>query len=184
MPVRCDGRLEHAAQVLARRGREEFHVGHIEPDDETEPVGEIEIERVRNLDVAAQRVEAHRFGVGEALLQKLGARRPAFLLGMPVLIEGAEHDEGLAVQEKPAVLRLESSKSDDSLDRIDRRVVDDQFDDEIVKVRRFGRPGLSAREGRARRRSRPESKMIDQCARRIRRRAKEWPAESSRRRAR
>ena len=71
MPVRCDRRLEHATQVLARRRREEFHVGHIEPDDETEPVGEIEIERVGNLDVAAQRVEAHRLGVGEALLEKL-----------------------------------------------------------------------------------------------------------------
>ena len=74
IPVRCDRRFEHTTQFLARRRREELRVGHIEPDDETEPVGELEIERIGNLDVAAQRVEAHRLGVGKALLEKVGAR--------------------------------------------------------------------------------------------------------------
>ena len=98
--------------------------------------------------MAAKGVEAHRFGVGEALLQKLGGGWTAFLLGMPVLIEGAEHDERLAIQQKLAVARLEASKSDDLLDRIDRRVVDNQLDNEIVKVRRFRRPRMSVGKGK------------------------------------
>ena len=97
--------------------------------------------------MAAQRVEPHRLGVGETLLKKFSARRPAFFLGMPVLIEGPEHIERLAVQEKSAVSRLESSKSHDLLDRVDSCAANDKLDDEIVKVGRFWRPWLSPREG-------------------------------------
>ena len=114
--------------------------------------------------MAAQRVEAHRLGVGEALLEKLSARRAAFFLGMPVLIEGAEHGERFAVQEEPAVFRLESPKSDHPLDRIDSLAANDEFDDEVVEIRRFRRPWLSLGKGEQRVES-IRSEMIDQARR-------------------
>ena len=160
-PVRRNRRPEHPAQHLARRGREELHVGHVEPDDEAEPVGEIEIELVGNLDVAAQRVEAHRLGVQEALFEKLCVRRAAFLFGMPVLIEGAEHGERLAVEQKAPLLRLKSPKSDHALDRVDGRVANEELDDEIVQVGRVRRPRQSV--GKGERRVEPiRPEMIDQ----------------------
>ena len=81
---------------------------------------------------------------------------------MPVLIQGAEHREGLAIQEEATVLGLESAEPHNSLDRIDGLVADDELDDEIVKIRRFRRPWLSLRSGERRVESiRPE--MIDQA---------------------
>ena len=71
--------------------------------------------------MASERIEAHRLGVGEALFEKLGARRPALLFRMPILIERAHHEEGPAVQEKPTLSRLEAPKPDDPLDRVDDR---------------------------------------------------------------
>ena len=117
MPVLCDRRLEHALQHFASRWREELHVRHIEPDNETQSVGEFEIERIGNLDVAAERVEAHRLGVSETLFEKCSGRRATLLLGMPILIEGAEHDEGFAVEHEAPVFRFEAPKADASLDR-------------------------------------------------------------------
>ena len=69
---------------------------------------------------------------------------------MPVLVEGAEHVEGLAVQEQPPVARLEAPEPDDPLDRVDDRVADDELDDEIVEVGRVRRPGLSVGNGEPR----------------------------------
>ena len=138
--MRRDGLAKHVAQGLARRGREELRVGHVEPDDQPQPVGEIEIERIGNLDVASERVEAHRLGVGEPLFEKLGARRPALLLGMPVLVERADHEEGPAVQEKPPLPRLEAPKPDDPLDGVDDRVAANELDDDGVEVGRLRRP--------------------------------------------
>ena len=65
-----DRSAENIAQVLARGGREELRVGHVEPDDQPEPVGQLEVELVGDFDVAPQRIEAHRLGVSEPLLQK------------------------------------------------------------------------------------------------------------------
>ena len=107
-----DGRAENLAQRATRRGREELHVWHVEPDDEPEPIGEIEIEPVGNLHVAPQRVEPHGLGPAEALLEKLRARRPALFLRMPVLIERADHEERFSVQREASVLRLEFPESD------------------------------------------------------------------------
>ena len=140
MAVGRDGGPEHPSQRLARRRRQELHVGHVEPDDESKPVGEIEIEPVRNLDVAAQRVQSHRLGAGEALLEKLGARRAAFLLGMPVLIEGAEHGEGLSIQDEASVLGLEPPEPDRPFRSIDDPTLMDDFDREIIEVGRIRRP--------------------------------------------
>ena len=53
MAVGPDRRSKHPPQRFARRWRKELHIGHVEPDNQSEPVGEIEIEPVRNLDVAA-----------------------------------------------------------------------------------------------------------------------------------
>ena len=72
--------------------------------------------------MASERIEAHRLGVGEALFEKLGARRPAFIFRMPVLIERADHEEGPAVQEEPALSRLEAPKPDDPFDGVDHGV--------------------------------------------------------------
>ena len=109
--------------------------------------------------MAAQGVEPHRLGVGEALLKKVSARRATLFFGIPVLIEGPEHVERLAVQEKLAVSGLESPKANDPLDRIDGRVADDEFDDKIVEVRRFRRPGVSPGKGKYRVKA-AQSKMV------------------------
>ncbi len=71
MRVFRDAAAKHAANRLARVRREIFAIGHIEPDEQPEPVGELEIELVGNFDVAAQRVEAHRLGVAETLFEEI-----------------------------------------------------------------------------------------------------------------
>ena len=111
--------------------------------------------------MAAQRVEAHRLGVGEALFEKLGAQWTAFFLGEPVLIEGAEHDERFAVEHEAPIPRLQSPEPDDPLDRIHSLVADDELDDEIVEVGRVRRPWLSVGKGE-RRVELLRSEMIDQ----------------------
>ncbi len=93
--VRGDGFAEHLAQRLPGRWRQEFRIGHVEPDDEPQPVGEIEIKGIGNLDVASERIQSHRLGVGEPLFEERGAWRPAFLLRVPVLVERAKHEERL-----------------------------------------------------------------------------------------
>ena len=121
--MRRDRLAENIAQVLARGGREELHVGHVEPDDQPEPIGQLEVELVGDLDVAPQRIEPHRLGVSEPLLQKRLIGVAAILLGIPILVERAEHVEGPAVQEQPSVARFEKPEADAPLDRVhDRRV--------------------------------------------------------------
>jgi hypothetical protein len=82
MAVRGDGFAENVAQVRARGGREELHIRHVEPDDQAEPIGEVEIVLVGDFDVASQRVEAHRLGVAEPLLEESLGRMTAILLRM------------------------------------------------------------------------------------------------------
>ena len=142
MPVVDDGAAKRLPQGLARRGREELRVGHVEPDDEAEPVGQIEIDPVRNLDVAAQRVEPHRLGVAEPLLEKRLARRPALFLRVPVLIERAGHEKGLAVQQQAPVSGLEAPEADRPLQPVDRRPAAYHFDGERVEVGSVRRPGV------------------------------------------
>jgi hypothetical protein len=66
----------------------------------------------------------------------------AFLLGMPVLIEGPEHGEGLAVEHEAPVLRLESAEPDRASGRVDDPPVVNKFDREIVKRGRVRRPRI------------------------------------------
>ena len=94
--------------------------------------------------------------------RNVGARRAALFLGIPVLIQSPEHIEGFAVKQEAPVLRLESAEPHDPLDRVDGRVADDKFDDEIVKDRRFGRPGLSPGKGEYRVKA-AQSKVVDRA---------------------
>ena len=128
MTVRSDHFAEHVANGLSGRRREEFRIGHVEPDHQPEAVGQIEIEPIGNLDVASQRIEAHRLGVPEPLFEKIRAGRAAFLVEAPILIQGAEHVERLAIEDEARVARLETPESDDPLDGVDNRAAANQFD--------------------------------------------------------
>ena len=137
-------------QVFARGWREELRIRHVEPDDEAEPVGEIEVEPIGDFHMATQRVEPHQLGVAKTLLEEFWARRPAFLLRVPVLIEGAQEVERLAVEKEPTVSCRELAKADRAFERVDDLAVANELDLEAIKIRRFRRPGFWRRNSECR----------------------------------
>jgi hypothetical protein len=135
-----DGVAEDVAERRARLGSEELHVRHVEPNDQTKAVGQIEIEPVRNLDMAAQRVEAHRLGVDEPLFEKLRIRWAALFFRMPVLIERAEHGERPSVEDETSLFRLKQPEPHSAVYGVDHASAVDQLDCDVIEIRSLGRP--------------------------------------------
>ena len=116
-------------------------VGHVLPDQHAQPVAVVVPARGLNLDVLAQRVEAHRLGCGDVKGQGLVAGRGVQAVRPPALVEQAVHKIRLAVERKalhavPVLADAHASQREVALDHV---VAQRQL--YRIEIGLLGRPG-------------------------------------------
>ncbi len=134
--------LHRPAQPLRRSRREGLDVRNFRPEQQAQPVRDLIVARIGNLDMAAQAVQAHRLGLPGLVFQQLQRRRRTETVRVVVLIQRPPQIQRLAVQPDAAVPRLDLAEAKGLAEFVLIPAGQRQNGAQSVKRGRVGRPGL------------------------------------------
>ncbi len=149
VPELVDHLLEHPPAACRRDRRELGPVGQLRPDEDSGFVGCVEVGGIGDLDVAAQQVDAH-LACEPHLLVEIGARRWCRdRVRVVVLVQRREHVDRTAVEDDPAVDRLDRAHPEAGLDLVERLAPIEQRGPHGVQIGRIDIPQPRIRHSEA-----------------------------------
>src|SRR5690606_35340868 len=108
---------------------------HVLPDEQAELVGVVVPAVGLDLDVLADRVEAEPLGLHQVVLESLVGGRGVDAVGPEALVERADLEDGLAVEQHPVVLDFDAAHAEVRADLVALHP-----DGQVVQVRVLRRP--------------------------------------------